>query len=313
MKSNQTLLAVTLLLMAALSWGGMFPVAKPALLLIDPYYMTLIRYGCAAVLFIALLWWTEGRRALRLDGQLMPLFLLGTLGFAGFNLLAFNGLVHTRPEHGAVIMALMPMMTVLLSWVLKGARPAPFTLTMIVLAFSGVFLVITGGNPVRAFAGGGAHWDLLFLAGAFCWVGYTMGGARLPEWSPLRYTTITCTLGAASLGVITVGLTLTGVINVPAGSTVVALHWPLAYLIVMGGLVAVLSWNTGIRLLGAVNGVLFINFVPITAFTIGALAGRSFSLTEVLGALMVVTALLLNNLYLRRPSLPDANSVSTAT
>lgn len=312
MKPNQTLFAVSLLLAATLSWGGMFPVAKPALALMDPYYMTWIRYGCAAVLFIVLLWWREGRGALHPGRQWLSLFLLGTLGFAGFNLLAFNGLAHTRPEHGAVIMALMPMITVLLTWALQGIRPAAFTLSMIVLAFSGVFLVITGGDPLRAFAGGGAHWDLLFLAGAFCWVGYTMGGARFPDWSPLRYTTITCTLGAISLGVITVGLTLAGVLKVPAWSTVVSLHWPLAYLIVMGGLVAVLSWNTGIRLLGAVNGVLFINFVPITAFTIGALSGRAFSLTEVLGALLVMTALVLNNLYLRRTLMATATELSAA-
>jgi drug/metabolite transporter (DMT)-like permease len=48
-----------------------------------------------------------------------------------------------------------------------------------------------------------------------------------------------------------------------------------------------------------VNGVLFINFVPITAFAIGVAQGHSFSAAEVIGASLVIGALIANNLYLR--------------
>lgn len=280
---------------------------------LSAYYMTWIRYGTAALIFVALLLITEGPRALRTEGQAATLFLLGTLGFACFNLLAFNGLAHTRPEHGAVIMATMPMITVLLTWVIQGVRPAGFTLLMVAVAFSGVFLVITGGDPVRAFGGGAAHWDLMFLAGAVCWVTYTMGGARFPTWSPLRYTTVTCVFGALSLGAIALGLTAAHVLERPTLATIIDLRWQMLYLILLGGVLAVLSWNTGIRRLGAVNGVLFINFVPITAFTIGAIRGHAFSVTEVLGALMVITALVLNNLYQRRQAALTAVLASSVT
>lgn len=293
-------LAVALLLTATMSWGGMFPVAKSALTILDPYYMTLIRYGIAAVLFLVILRIAEGKAALSLDGRGGILVFFGALGFAGFNLLAFTGLAHSRPEHGAVIMALMPMITVLISWLFKGQRPSGFTLFAVICAFSGVFLVITGGHPAKAFAGGTAEWDLMFLSGAICWVGYTMGAQRFPDWSPLRYTTITCVLGALSIAVITALLTLDGFIHVPTAHTLESLYGTIAYLVVMGALVAVLSWNTGIKMLGAVNGVLFINFVPITAFTIGVIQGRSFSSAELLGAMLVVGALIANNMYLRR-------------
>ncbi len=63
MTRNHTAFAVGLLLAATLSWGGMFPVSKPALHLIDPYYLTAIRYGSAAVLFALILAAVEGRRA----------------------------------------------------------------------------------------------------------------------------------------------------------------------------------------------------------------------------------------------------------
>ena len=292
-------LAVTMLLAATLSWGGQFAVAKPMLLEIDAYYVTLIRYSIAAILFMIMLFFVEGKNEFKLEGRLGELLFLGTIGFAGFNLLAFNGLTHASPEHGAVILALMPMITVLMTWLLRGARPNPFTFIAIVTAFLGVFLVITGGDPIHAFAGGEGGWDLMFLLGATFWVYYTMGAQRFSNWSALRYTVITCSLGTLSIGVITLFLTLNDTLHIPTIASIETFVWSFAYLIVLGALVAVLSWNVGIKLLGAVNGVLFINFVPITAFTIGVIQGRSFTWAEVAGACLVMGALIANNLYLR--------------
>jgi len=305
MNRKRVMVAAILLLVATMSWGGMFPVAKNVLSVMDAYYMTLLRYGFAALLFVAILLVSEGKQALSFEGRTWTLLALGTLGFAGFNLLAFNALVHSKPEHGAVVMALMPLITVLLSWLLKGERPQTFTFAMIALAFFGVFMVITRGHPSIAFGGGAAYWDLLFLLGALCWVAYTMGAQLFPTWSPLRYTTLSCVLGTLSIAVITLGLTMSGSIQAPSLGDLAQVPLSLVYLVIMGGLIAVLSWNTGIRTLGAINGVLFINFVPVTAFTVGIFAGHAISSAELLGALCVIVALVANNLYLRKARGPQ--------
>lgn len=65
----------------------MFPIAAVAIERIDPFSLTAIRYGVAALVFLALLRAFEGRAQLRTEGRGRELFLLGTLGFAGFNLL----------------------------------------------------------------------------------------------------------------------------------------------------------------------------------------------------------------------------------
>jgi hypothetical protein len=46
--------------------------------------------------------------ALRLDCRGRRLFWLGSLGFAGFNLLAHTGLAHARPQSASLIVALAP-------------------------------------------------------------------------------------------------------------------------------------------------------------------------------------------------------------
>ena len=300
MASNKLGLAIVLLLMATMSWGGMFPVAKHVLASMDPYYMTFIRYAVVAFIFVLMLIGFEGLKALKLDGQFLKLLFLGFLGFAGFNLLAFTALEHSRPEHGAVIMALQPMLALLLTWLLKGQKPKLFTLITLITAFLGVFLVITEGHISHAFSKGTALWDSLFLLGALCWVGYTMGAQWFSHWSALRYTTITSVLGSLSVGAVTLVLTLDGTLQMPTLATMIDLHWSLFYLIVFGGVLAVLSWNIGIKLIGAVNGVLFINFVPITAFIIGVFYGHHFSLAELIGASLVIGALIANNQYVRR-------------
>ncbi|SEG07886.1 DMT family transporter [Marinobacterium lutimaris] len=299
MTSSRLWPAVVLLLITTWSWGGMFPVAKPMLDILDPFFMTLIRFSLTALGLLLILFCVEGRKAFNFEGRLLRLLFLGTLGFACFNLLAFNGLVHSKPEHGAVIMATQPMIAVLLTWVMRGLKPGAFTLGTILVAFAGVFLVITGGDIERAFGGGKIIWDLLFFTGATFWVAYTLGAQSFHSWSPLRYTAITAGLGCLSIALVSFGLTAVDMLSIPEWNTLVELRWSLAYLVIPAGIMGVLFWNMGIKKLGPINGVLFINFVPVSAFTIGAIQGHKITPTEVIGAAMVMTALIANNLYVR--------------
>lgn len=290
---------IVLLLMAALAWGGMFAVVKSALPHVDAYYLTLIRYGTASLVLIVLLAALEGRRALRYEGQVWVAWLYGSFGFAGFSLFAFVGLASTRPEHAAVIMALMPLLTALVNWVWRGVRPANFTLFSVALAFAGVFLVVSKGHPQTILAGGAMTGDVLILLGALSWVIYTLGAARFPDWSALRYTALSCVLGAGTILLITLLATALGHAHGPAMDALALTLPHFVYIIIAASVIAVLAWNAGIRQLGALNGVLFINLVPITAFVIGLAQGAQFAAAEILGATLVMMALVVNNLYLR--------------
>jgi len=243
----------------------------------------------------------------------MLLWLYGSLGFAGFNLLAFTGLAHSRPEHAAVIMALMPLMTALVNWGMRGVRPAGHTLVAIAIALTGVVLVVSNGHLSTLSASGQVGGDLLLLLGALCWVFYTLGAARFTHWSPLRYTTLTCLLGALSIFAATAAMTRLGHIHPPTMAAVQDGLWALAYMVVIGAVIAVLSWNAGIRQLGALNGVLFINFVPVSAFVIGVILGHRFGLAELAGAAFVILALIFNSLLSQRASARVAvNAVAMA-
>lgn len=287
-----------LLLTATILWGGMFPVAKDALHVVDAFYLNTLRYGVTAAAFILVLWLAEGRKALSFDGKFLRACLFGAIGFAGFSLFAFVGLAHTQAVHGAIIMAMQPMIGALVRWLWQGHRPPRITLICIAAAFAGVFLVVTRGQLDNLYTGAG--WgDLLIVLGAVSWVVYTLAAGSFPGWSPLRYTALTCLTGEAAIVAATALATVSGLASAPSLHSLYPVGPQLLYLVLLASIVAVLAWNAGIRSLDPLSGMLFINVVPITAFLIGVYQGQHFVAAELIGATLVVLALLTNGLALK--------------
>src|SRR3954469_8499576 len=115
-------------IVAALSWGAMFPIAASALHRVDPFPLTAIRYGIGVVVFLGLLAAVEGRKAFKTEGRGLELFVLGSIGFAGFNLLSYVGLEHTRTQDASLIVAAQPLLMVLALWLAYRQVPAKATI-----------------------------------------------------------------------------------------------------------------------------------------------------------------------------------------
>src|SRR3954447_18024065 len=279
-------------LIAALSWGAMFPIAASAVTHIDPFSLTAIRYGVAAVVFLALLKVFEGN--LRADGRHRELFVLGSLGFAGFNLLSYVGLEHTHPQNAALIVALQPLITALGLWLTTRKVPTRHTFAAMALALLGVTLVITKGQPGTLLHGTGHGGELLVLLGCVFWIVYTLGARRFPDYTPLRYTAISAAYGTLTIFAITAVVGLTGGLRFENGG---GLWWQTLYIIFIGAVVAVLAWNEGVRRIGPANGALFLNLVPVISFAIAiVVSGYEPNGFELLRALITIGALIYANL-----------------
>lgn len=263
------------------------------------------------MIFVAILLVVEGKKVFQFEARALPLFFYGSMGFAGFSLFTFVGLSGSEPEHGAIIVALMPILTALLNWVVKGIRPAMFTLVTIGLALFGVLLVVTKGNLHEVWTIGNHQGDLLILVGAISWVIYTFGAASFKSWSPLRYSTLSLLLGVRSILACTLAASYFGAAHAPSLQQVKEVGWEMIYIIVFTSMMAVLAWNGGVKHLGPLNAVLFISFVPVTAFTIGAIQGRAFTSMELAGAAIVLAALIANNLYARKAHATLSKDMST--
>ncbi|OLB64709.1 MAG: hypothetical protein AUI10_09950 [Actinobacteria bacterium 13_2_20CM_2_72_6] len=253
-------------LIAVTAWGLMFSVMARALRHVDPFNLTSVRYGLGVLIFIGILLAREGMAALRPGRRTVELVLLGVVGFAGFNLFTNLALERTQPQNAALVVALAPLLTVLVRWVRDGARPRPVTLLLIGAALAGVLLVISKGR-LTGFGAFGAG-DLLMFGAVTGWAIYTDGAGRFPEISPLRYATLTAITGTSTILVLTAIADAAGWQHLPAPSDLAAV-WPeIGYIVLIGAVLAILAWNTGVRRLGAANAALFLNLVPVVALTL---------------------------------------------
>jgi drug/metabolite transporter (DMT)-like permease len=286
-------------LIAVVSWGAMFPIAANAIPHVDPFNITTLRYALASIVFVGILLIVEGRASFALHGNGRRLFALGSLGFAGFNLLAYAALLWSPPQDVAVIVPTMPLVTALVRWARGGERPTPVMLGASVAALLGAGLVVTKGDVTTLEGGPGS---LLTLLAVVCWVIYTMEADSFPAFSPLRYTTLTALFGTVTIVAITAVADIVGVQHLPTVSDVRAVWWEIIFLVLFGAVAAVLAWNTGARLLGAANTSLFIVLVPVVAFAIRIAGGYHPVAAELWGAGIVISALIFANLAARQPA-----------
>ena len=216
---------------AVLLWGTQFPVAKSAFEVVDALHVTSMRYAFALLLMIPLYAMREGRTAFDYYGQFWPATLIGVVGMCGSPVLVFLGLAMSAPEHATVILALQPSMTALADWLVRGRRPANFTLACVVTAFAGVALAVTRGDIGHLFDKDAMTGNLLVFTGAMCWVVYTMASERFRGWSPLRLTTLTLIPGTLGILAVTAIAVALGEAQVPSAGEVASIGWQLSFLV----------------------------------------------------------------------------------
>jgi len=312
MRTRTTAVGALFATITALAWGGQFVVGKSALGSVNAFPLSTIRYAVAALLWLVVLAAVEGPGALRLEGRGRRLFWLGSLGFAGFNLLAYTGLAHARPQSASLIVALAPLLTALVLWRRTRSRPSATTFVLLAVALAGVALVISGGHPYTIVNGSIGWGDGLVLAGVFSFVLYGLGAAQFPELSPLRYTALSAALGWVTLAAATGAAIGSGLVSSPSGHQLWSVTPQIAYLTIPGAFIAVLTWNAAIGQIGPQNAVLFGNLIPVTTFAIEIARGYRPGAVELGGAALTIAALIANNLLARRSRQADREEVPAA-
>ncbi|WP_071392884.1 DMT family transporter [Bacillus tuaregi] len=300
---NSVWLGAILCFIAAVSWGAMFPVAHAAFKYIDPFYFTIIRYGSVTVILVLILLWKEGKQAFRLEGKGLPLWFFGTMAFTVYNLFIFWGedlLGEPGVMVASIMESLMPMISIVIVWLFFKKRPHLFTLMCVVVSFIGAVLVITKGD-IKAFLSATDHIipSVLIFIAVVGWVIYTMGGSEFSSWSALRYSTLSCLLGTVTAAVIVAVATLFGTISVPSGSAIKAVGPHLLFMILFPGVIALVGWNIGVSMLSPLNGLLFINFVPVTTLSISIIQGNQITMFDLIGTVFIIVSLLSNNIFIR--------------
>jgi drug/metabolite transporter (DMT)-like permease len=201
-----------------------------------------------------------------------------------------------------IIVSLQPAMTAIAQWLVRGQRPASFTLASIVVAFIGVVLVVTRSGA--AFSGEGSSprellGDAMVLAGAAAWVCYTLLGQGFRGWSALRVSTLTSATALLPIGAVWLIATVQGAAPLSSWAALPEHGWRMAYVSLLGVVAGMLLWNAGVRRAGPLNAMLVLNLMPVVTFALRALDGARFAPLQLAGAALVVIALVANSLHMR--------------
>ncbi|MFL9866495.1 DMT family transporter [Paraburkholderia fungorum] len=300
---------VAFCVMATILMGIMFPVMTSALVHVDPFTFTSLRYLIAGAAFLALLRAKEGKQALKANGESLALaWLLGSVGFCGFGSFVFLGQQLAGREGAltaSIMMATQPMMGLLVNSIVRKRRPPLYSFLFILMSFAGVSLVVTKGD-IAGVLREPQHYsaNALIVLGALCWVIYTFSASHFKNWSALKYTTITTWLGLTTIIGLNVLLFALHVVPVPSAGALRAIVPHLLYMGPIAGFIAILFWNMGNRILTPLNGVLFMDVLPVTTFVVSSLTGVVPGYWQITGACITGAALIFNNVYLRRQARP---------
>ncbi len=180
--------------LAVLFWGASFVATKVAVQQISPLAVIMLRFalGWSVLMLICLkrqqIVWIKGR-------DLLGLALLGLNGITVHQLLQANALVTTSATNSGWIVALIPIFTALLAWLL--ARESFGALKVIGLCIAGVgaLLVISRGNLTGGLSGllrVATVGDVLMLLSAPNWALFTvlskkMMGTKYPPALMMTY------------------------------------------------------------------------------------------------------------------------------
>lgn len=159
---------------AGILFSGSFVAAKVSTLELLPLTTTFFRY-LVAFSFLNLLIPYFGLAALRLPvSALVATSLLALSGIVGYHYLFFLSLNFTEVANTAIINAMSPVVTAGCAALVLREKLTARNYLGVLLAFSGVLLLLTRGDASTLLRLKFGRGDLLMLGAVLCWVGYSL-------------------------------------------------------------------------------------------------------------------------------------------
>jgi drug/metabolite transporter (DMT)-like permease len=272
------------LVLATVFWAAVFHIGKYAVALMSPLSIGAWRFIIAALVLVPFVALKDGWALPAIRRNALPLVVMSMVGVFGFNVALFYGLRLTSAVNGALIMAINPALTVLLSGLVNRELVSGRQIAGLLLGLLGVVVVVSKGSWHVLTAMSFSTGDLLVLLATSCWAIYSVIPKRFVRGlSTMQVTGSTIVGGAALMGALAATAT-PDFLQPPS--------LPLATAIVVMGLfssvLAYLWWNQGVQKIGVSSVAVFINLVPIFAALIGFALGQPISAAQLCGAVLVI-------------------------
>jgi drug/metabolite transporter (DMT)-like permease len=221
------------------------------------------------------------------------LTLLGLSGVFLYNLFFFSALAIAPAGRSSVVVAMTPTVVSVASIIFFKDRFSLLRILGLMVALFGVSWAISGGDPASLLRGEIGRGDLYIFGAMLSWATFSVvGKIILRELAPRLAITYACLIGTVALAIPAV--LEGGLVGVPRYSLEMWLS--LAYLGLMGTVLAFILYYQGIKSIGPSKTAIFINLVPIWAMALSTIVlGEKITLPLVLGAAMVIGGVFLTS------------------
>ena len=287
-----------LLAFSPLCWAGNMVVGRAVRGEIPPFSINWWRWSIAStilLLFVHRDLWEQ--RALVLRHWKLVLFLSAT-GIVAFHSTVYIGLRSTTAINAALIIALGPVLILPMARLLLQESMSALQLLGVMLSFVGVAVIITRAELSLLLELQLNSGDLWLLAGSALWAIYSVGvKLKPPELKPLVLLIAILLLGALLCTPLYFWELAQGqFIDLNPGSIAA-----LGYVGIFAGVLAYISWNRGVELVGPNKAGLFLHLIPVYGALLAFLfLGERLQAFHFIGLVFIVAGIALTSGAMQR-------------
>lgn len=251
--------AYSFLIIACLLWGF-----QPVTIKIITQEMNILTVIPLRFLFVSLILFlimkiTGEKNFLPPQKCLLSLCLMGFFGITVSNGVQFTGLQYSSVGNMTLISTTAPVITVILARIFLNEKLNLVQIIGIIISFLGTLYLISKGNLTTFTQLNFNKGDIFFFIGEVAWVIYILLSIPILKKISVLSATAWSGLFGAILTAIFAHFTV-GFYIVPLSTLAL---YSLLFIILGGGIAAMLCWNLGTKKVGASNSAIFLNLLPV--------------------------------------------------
>lgn len=270
-------------------WGLSFIASKHAMNAgFTPMMLALFRYIVAAACLVPITLGVEKKMPLRRQ-DILPMILSALTGITMYYFFEYHGIERTSTVNASLILAAIPIMTMVAEAVVDKTRLRPAQVAGAVISLMGVgMIILSGSNEGEASIMG----DLLILGASVVWVMYIFISRKLRA----QYTSLNMNAWQALTALVTL-------LPLAAGENcnLAAIPWDgwaaMAVLAVICSALCYYLYGNALFEMSPLASAIFINLIPLTTMVGGVvLLGETMTWLTVAGGGLIIGSIFLVNM-----------------
>jgi drug/metabolite transporter (DMT)-like permease len=282
--------AYVLLALAGLCWSGNHVIGRAIAGHVPPVSLSALRWVMPFLIMVPFASRHFSRDWPQIRRHWKVLMMLGLSGGAVFSALQYVGLQYTTAVNVSVLNSLGPVFIVIAVAIMFQETLRPIQLCGIAISLTGVLFIVTRGELASLLELAFNHGDLIILFNMVVWSVYSASLRLRPAIHWTSFMAVFAFIGAVGTLPFAVHEYLQGIRFQPTMQTALA----IGYVSIFPSLVAYMSWNRGVELIGANRAGALLHLIPLySAILAGVFLGERLSGFHIVGFALILAGVTL--------------------